>query len=117
MLVRVPPFTVTWLGCTAATIACLPFSATLVSDLGDASTSAIVWTVYLGAVPTALGFATWAFALGRTSAGRMGSLTYLVPPIAIGLGWLLLGERPAWLAIGGGAVCLVGVGIARRRSA
>jgi drug/metabolite transporter (DMT)-like permease len=114
-LARVSPFTVTWLGCTAATIACLPFSATLIPDLGEASTSAILWTVYLGAVPTALGFATWAFALGRTTAGRLGSLTYLAPPIAIGLGWLILGERPAWLAIGGGAVCLVGVAIARRR--
>jgi hypothetical protein len=28
----------------------------------------------------------WAYALGRTTAGRMGSMTYLVPPIAIALG-------------------------------
>jgi drug/metabolite transporter (DMT)-like permease len=44
----------------------------------------------------------------------MGSMTYLVPPIAVLLGWLLLGETPPGLAIAGGAVCLVGVFIARR---
>jgi drug/metabolite transporter (DMT)-like permease len=115
VLGRVSPFVVTWLGCSAATIACLPFAPRLVSEAGDAGTGALLWTVYLGAVPTALGFATWAFALGRTSAGRMGSLTYLAPPIAIALGWLILGERPAWLAFGGGALCLVGVAFARRR--
>ena len=115
VLGRVSPFVVTWLGCTAATIACLPFAPGLVSEASDASTSAVLWTVYLGAVPTALGFATWTFALGRTSAGRMGSLTYLSPPVAILLGWLILSERPAWLAFGGGAICLAGVAIARRR--
>jgi drug/metabolite transporter (DMT)-like permease len=47
----------------------------------------------------------------------MGSLTYLVPPVAIVLGWLILSERPAWLAIAGGAVCLAGVVVARRQPA
>ena len=115
VLVRVSPFVITWLGCTAATIACLPFAPGLVSEASDASTGSLLWTVYLGAIPTALGFAAWTFALGRTSAGRMGSLTYLSPPVAILLGWLILSERPAWLAFGGGTICLAGVAIARRR--
>ena len=42
-------------------------------------------------------------------------MTYLVPPIAIVLGWLLLGEAPPALAIVGGAICLAGVAVARRR--
>ena len=41
--------------------------------------------------------------------------TYLVPPIAILLGWALLGETPAGLAFAGGALCLLGVYVARRR--
>jgi len=48
------------------------------------------------------------------AAGRMGSTTYLVPPIAILLGWLLLGETPPGLAVAGGALCFAGVFIARR---
>jgi drug/metabolite transporter (DMT)-like permease len=38
-----------------------------------------------------------------------------VPPLAIALGWLLLGEVPPLIAVLGGAVCLLGVAIARRR--
>ena len=72
--------------------------------------------VYLGAVPTALAFSTWAYALGRMNAGRLGVTTYAVPPIAIGLGWLLLHEVPSLLAVLGGLLSLVGVGIARRPS-
>jgi drug/metabolite transporter (DMT)-like permease len=53
--------------------------------------------------------------LARTTAGRMGSTTYLVPPIAILLGWLLLGEVPPGLAVIGGVLCLAGVSVARRR--
>ena len=44
----------------------------------------------------------------------MGSMTYLVPPIAIALGWAFLGETPALLAAAGGALCLGGVVLARR---
>ncbi len=115
VLGRVPAFQVTWIGCAVATVACLPFAPSLASDAGGADASAIAWTVYLGAVPTALGFATWSFALRRTSAGRMASLTYLAPPVAVVLGWALLGERPAWLAVAGGGLCLAGVYVARRR--
>jgi len=116
VLARVSSFQVTWLGVAAATIACLPFAPTLVTEVAKANPAAIAWTVYLGAIPTALGFATWTFALRRTSAGRTGSLNFLIPVVAILLGWALLGERPPWLALAGGALCLGGVYIARRRS-
>ena len=71
--------------------------------------------VYLGVVPTAIAFMTWADALARTTAGRMGSTTYLVPPIAILMGWAILGETPPGLAYLGGALCLAGVALATRR--
>jgi EamA-like transporter family len=70
--------------------------------------------VYLGIFPTAVAFTTWAYALSRTTAGRMGATTYLVPPIAILLCWAMLGESPATLAFLGGTLCLAGVVIARR---
>jgi drug/metabolite transporter (DMT)-like permease len=114
VLGRASAFQVTWLACTIAAFACLPFAPTLGHELTEANASAIAWTAYLGAFPTAIGFVTWAFALSRTTAGRMGSTTYLVPPIAIVLGWALLGETPPWLAVAGGAVCLAGVMLARR---
>lgn len=115
VLRRVSPFQVTWLGCAAGTLACLPFAPALAAESKQAGASTFGWTIYLGLVPTALGLATWAFALRRTSAGRMGSMTYLVPLVAILLGWVVLGEAPPWLAAAGGALCLAGVYLARRR--
>lgn len=117
VLARVPPLQVTWLGCVAATLACLPFAPALARDAAQAGAPAIGWMVYLGVAPTAVGFATWSFALRRTSAGRMASLTYLIPPVAVLLGWAVLGETPPWLAGVGGALCLGGVYLARRPAA
>ena len=70
--------------------------------------------LYLGALPTALAFTTWAYALARTSAGRLGVTTYLVPPVAILLSWAFLGETPAVLALAGGVLCVGGVYVSRR---
>ncbi len=117
VLARVSPFQVTWLGCVAGAIACLPFTPAFVTEAAKAGPAAIGWTIYLGSVPTALGFTTWAFALRRASAGRTASLNYLIPVVAIVLGWAVLGQKPLWLAIAGGALCLLGVYFARRRAA
>jgi drug/metabolite transporter (DMT)-like permease len=103
--------TVTFLACVVAAIACMPFAPQL-ARTGDAG--ALAWTVYLGLFPTAIGFTTWAYALKRSSAGRMGAFTYLVPPLAVLLGWLILSESPPALALGGGVLCLVGVALTRR---
>jgi drug/metabolite transporter (DMT)-like permease len=114
-LANVSPLQVTWLGCAAGTVVCLPFAPTLAGELGSAGTIAIGSMVYLGVASTALGFALWNYALRRTSAGRLASLTFLIPVVAILLGWVLLGETPPGLAVAGGALCLAGVYLARRR--
>jgi drug/metabolite transporter (DMT)-like permease len=114
LLSRVPALSLTWLACAIGALVCLPFAPTLVDELGDARPSSIAWVVYLGVFPTSIGFMTWAYALSRTSAGRMGATTYLVPPIAILIAWGLLDETPPLLALAGGALCLIGVVIARR---
>ena len=105
---------VTWLACTIGAIGCLPFAGDLMRDLAAASPATVGWVIYLGVGPTALAFTTWAYALARTSAGKLGTTTYLVPPVAVVLGWLLLGETPALLALLGGGICLLGVYLARR---
>ena len=88
----------------------------LVADLASAPASSVLGMVYLGVVPTALAFSTWAYALARTEAGRLGVTTYLVPPLVVLLSWLLLDEVPPALAVVGGVVCLAGVAVSRRRS-
>jgi drug/metabolite transporter (DMT)-like permease len=114
LLSRLSGLHVTWAACTIGLLVCLPFTPTLVDELGSADGSSVAWMVYLGAFPTAVGFLTWAYALSRTTAGRMGATTYLVPPIAILIGWALLAESPETLAFLGGALCLGGVVITRR---
>ncbi|HEX6788252.1 MAG TPA: DMT family transporter [Gaiellaceae bacterium] len=104
-----------FLCCVIGAVACLPFAGSLVRQLGSARGGSIGWLFYLGIAPTALGFSTWAYALRRTDAGRLAATTYLVPPLSILLGWLWLGESPASLAYVGGALCLVGVAVSRRR--
>ncbi|MFQ1001221.1 DMT family transporter [Modestobacter sp. SSW1-42] len=115
LLRRLPALQVTFTACAIGAVCCLPWAGALVADLGAAPASSVLGMVYLGAVPTALAFSTWAYALGRMDAGRLAVTTYLVPPIVVLLGWALLDEVPPGLAFVGGAVCLVGVAVSRRR--
>jgi len=113
LLTRVSPLAITWIACLFGALVCMPWAGTLARELPHTRASTIGWMVYLALVPLTLGFLTWGYALARTTAGRMGSTLYLVTPVAILLGWLVLGETPPGLAVAGGAVCLVGVYVAR----
>ena len=115
LLRRLPGLQVTFTACALGAVCCLPWAGALVDDLGSAPAGSIAGMVYLGAVPTAIAFSTWAYALRRMDAGKLGVTTYLVPPLVILLGWLLLDEVPVQLALVGGLVCLAGVAISRRR--
>jgi drug/metabolite transporter (DMT)-like permease len=115
VLRRVTALQTTFLCCAVGAVACLPFGPSLVHELAHASTSRVAWVVYLGVFPTSLAFTTWAYGLARTDAGRLGVTTYIVPPISIVLGWIILAEAPPALAFAGGALCLCGVAISRLR--
>ncbi|GES01212.1 membrane protein [Acrocarpospora corrugata] len=106
---------VTTFGCVIGTVVCLPFAGQLVEQAATAPLSATLNLLYLGVFPTALAFTTWAYALARTTAGKLGATTYLVPAMVVLMAWVFLAEVPGWLTLAGGALCLVGVAIARRR--
>jgi drug/metabolite transporter (DMT)-like permease len=106
---------VTTFGCFAGTVATLPFAGQLVSQATAAPLSATLTLVYLGVFPTALAFTTWAYALSRTTAGKMGATTYVVPALVVVMSWAILGETPEALAFAGGALCLAGVAVSRMR--
>ncbi|GIF16596.1 DMT family transporter [Actinoplanes teichomyceticus] len=112
---RLPALQVTQMACTTGMIVTLPFAGGLLADLRSAPAGSVAGVVYLGVVPTALAFGTWAYALSRMNAGRLGVTTYLVPPLTILLAWPLLSETPHVLAGAGGVVALAGVALARRR--
>jgi drug/metabolite transporter (DMT)-like permease len=106
---------VTWTACTVGAVACLPFAGDLVGQAGDATTSDLLWVVYLGVFPTAIAFSTYAFALSSMTAGSLSVTTYLVPPITVALSWVFLSEVPPAMAYVGGVLALVGVSLARRK--
>lgn len=104
---------VTTFGCLIGLVACLPFAGQLVAEVAEAPVPATLNMIYLGVFPTGLAFTTWAYALARTTAARMGATTYVVPALVVLLSWLLLAEVPGWLSLAGGLLCLAGVAISR----
>ncbi len=115
VLRRLPALQVTQMACVVGMITTLPFTGGLIDDLRSAPAGSIAGVLYLGVIPTALAFGTWAYALSHMNAGRLGVTTYLVPPLTILLAWPILSETPHLLALAGGAVALLGVALARRR--
>jgi len=114
---RISALQATWTCCAVGALVCLPFAPTLVHELRVAPAGGIAWLLFLGIFPTSIAFTAWAYALARGSAGRLALTAYLVPPITIVMSWLVLGEAPAPIAVLGGALCLVGVYIARKTPA
>lgn len=112
---RASALQVTTFGCLVGAVVCLPFAGQLVHQVAGAPVPATLNMVYLGVFPTALAFTTWAYALARTTAGRMGATTYAVPALVVLMSWLALGEVPGLLTLAGGALCLAGVAVSRSR--
>jgi drug/metabolite transporter (DMT)-like permease len=106
---------VTTFSCLVGALACLPFCGQLLADVRSTPATATANVPYLGVFPTAFGFVTWGYALARTPAAKLGVTTYMVPVIVILLSWAILDEAPSRIAILGGALCLSGVALARRK--
>jgi drug/metabolite transporter (DMT)-like permease len=116
VLRKFPAAQATWFGIMIGAICCLPFSGQLLGELQSAPLPATLGLVYLGIFPTAIAFTTWAYALSLIDAGRLAATTYLVPGTTILISWLVLGEVPTVWGLVGGVICLVGVGLTRRKS-
>ncbi|MFE3781107.1 DMT family transporter [Amycolatopsis sp. NPDC059090] len=106
---------ITCFGCAVGAAVCLPFAGQLVGDLAHAPAGAILAMIYLALLPTTVGFWTWAYALSHSTVGVLSATTYLVPVLAVFFSWALLGQVPAPLAYLGGALCLAGIVVSRRR--
>jgi drug/metabolite transporter (DMT)-like permease len=65
--------------------------------------------VYLGIFPAALATIAWTYVLKELPASRAASFLYVVPPLALCVAWLWLGEVLGPLALTGCALALSGV--------
>ena len=82
-----------------------------------AAAAGLTVVIYLGLVPSALGFVLWGFAAARLSTATLTSLLYLVPPVAVLIAWIWLREVPTLVELAGGLLVLCGVVIVTRGSA
>lgn len=70
--------------------------------------------VALGLLGTFLGFLGYYELLARVGAARATMVTYLLPPLALGYGWLLLDERIGLESLAAMVIILVGVWLGSR---
>jgi drug/metabolite transporter (DMT)-like permease len=115
LLRRLSGLEVTCYACWIGVVVCLPWAGDLGDVVGAGDPKTLLLIGYLGLFPTALAFSTWAFALRHTDAGKLAITTFLVPAITALLAWALLGEVPPGLVVLGGALCILGVLLTRRR--
>ena len=108
------PFAATAWSVWAGTVLALPALPLAIRDARTAPISSFVAILALGVVSSALGYLAWSVALARASIVRTTAALYLVPVVALLLSWVWLGERPAPIALAGGALAVVGVVLVRR---
>src|ERR1700682_4779743 len=87
---------------------------TALQRLGHAPSSAIMSAIYLGLLPSALGFVTWSYAVARLPVAQSTAALYLVPVVVLIVALVWLGERPQSLELLSGVIGIAGVVIINR---
>jgi len=91
------------------TVFALPLVPATWHALPHAPAGALASSVYLGLMPSALGFVIWAYAVARLPLAASTAALYLVPPVALVISFIWLGEVPHPIETAGGAVSVAGV--------
>lgn len=96
-------------GTFAAMLGLAPFALEVPHKLTAISPAQAASLLYLGILPTIVGYLCWSWALARAPASRVSSLLYFLPVSGCAIAWIWLGEVPSWAAVAGGLIVLAGV--------
>lgn len=99
----------------AGTLFALVYLPGLVEQAGSASVSTTLTMIYLGVLPTAVAYVTYAYAFSRMDASIAASFLYLVPVLAYLIAWVWIGEVPTLASLFGGLIVLAGVVLVNTR--
>lgn len=89
--------------------------AAFVASFSPAGVPAWLGLAYTCVAGTAIGSGIWTWLLARHPAGQVAPFSMLVPVVGVATAALVLGERPGWLELLGGAVVVAGVLVGARR--
>lgn len=95
----------------AGTVFMLFFLPGLGMEIANASAASTITVIYLGLIPTILPYFAIAYIISKAGAAKATSSLYLTPAAALLISWIWLGEIPTVLALIGGALTLIGVGL------
>ncbi|HEY3683296.1 MAG TPA: DMT family transporter [Streptosporangiaceae bacterium] len=99
----------------SGTLFLLPLAPDAVRAAVHAPPQATLAAVFLGLLPSAVGFVTWGYAVARLTVTAATAALYLVPPVTLLVAYVWLGEVPAPVALLGGLISIGGVVLINRR--